>query len=91
MDKMCIRITLNFNIFIFNKIKGMNMWIITCGKRHDLGRLKGSDGLFIELLYLFSIRLPAAREKRWASLRHRQTQPIRKPFRLPKRHATAHY
>ena len=31
------------------------MWIITCGKRHDLGRLKGSDGLFIELLYLFSI------------------------------------
>ena len=42
----------------------MNMWIITCGKRHDLGRLKGSDGLFIELLYLFSIRLPAAREKR---------------------------
>ena len=31
----------------------MNMWIITCGKRHDLGRLKGSDGLFIGLLYLF--------------------------------------
>ena len=24
----------------------MDMWIITCGKRHDLGRLKGSDGLF---------------------------------------------
>ena len=23
------------------------MWIITCGKRHDLGRLKGSDGLFV--------------------------------------------
>ena len=48
----------------------MNMWIITCGKRHDLGRLKGSDGLF-GLLYLFSIRLPVTREKRWASLRHR--------------------
>ena len=40
------------------------MWIITCGKRHDLGRLKGLDGLFIELRYLFSIRLPATREKR---------------------------
>ena len=26
----------------------MNMWIITCGKQHDLGRLKGSDGLFID-------------------------------------------
>ena len=49
----------------------MNMWIITCGKRHDLGRLKGSDGLFIGLRYLFSIRLPAAHEKRWASLCHR--------------------
>ena len=69
----------------------MNMWIITCGKQHDLGRLKGSDGLLIGLLYLFFIRLPAAREKRWAILRHRQTQPILKQFRLPKRHATAHY
>ena len=37
----------------FNRIECMNMWIITCGKRHDLGRLKGSDGLFIGLLYLF--------------------------------------
>ena len=45
---MYIRITFKiFNIFyFFNKIKGVNMWIITCGKRHDLGRLKGSDGLF---------------------------------------------
>ena len=67
------------------------MWIIICGKQYDLGRLKDSDGLFIGLRYLFSIRLPAAREKQWAILRHRQTQPIRKPFRLPKRHATAHY
>ena len=67
------------------------MWIITCGKRHDLGRLNLSDGLLIGLLYLFFIRLPADREKRWAILRHRQTQPIRKPFRLSKRHATAHY
>ncbi|EER55348.1 hypothetical protein NEIFL0001_2321 [Neisseria flavescens SK114] len=41
----------------------MNMWIIICGKQYDLGRLKGSDGLFIGLRYLFSIRLPAAREK----------------------------
>ena len=56
----------------------MNMWIIICGKRHNLGRLKGSDGLLIGLLYLLSLRLPAAREKRWAILRHRQTQPIRK-------------
>ena len=80
MDKMCIRITLNFNIFIFHKIKDMNMWIITCGKQHDLGRLNLSDGLFIGLLYLFFIRLPAAREKRWVSLRHWQTQPIRKRF-----------
>ena len=39
------------------------MWIITCGKRHDLGRLNLSDGLFIGLFCLFSIRLPAAREK----------------------------
>ena len=23
----------------------MNMWIITCGKQHDLGRLNLSDGL----------------------------------------------
>ena len=67
------------------------MWIIICGKRHNLGRLKGSDGLCIELRYLFSIWLPAIREKRWASLRHRQTQPIHKRFHLPKRHATAHY
>ena len=41
----------------------MNMWIIICGKQYDLGRLKGSDGLFIGLFCLFSIRLPAAREK----------------------------
>lgn len=29
------------------------MWIITCGKRHDLGRLKGLDGLFIERFIYF--------------------------------------
>ncbi len=41
----------------------MNMWIITYGKQHDLGRLKGSDGLFIGLFCLFYIRLQEAREK----------------------------
>ena len=29
------------------------MWIITCGKRHDLGRLKGSDGLLLDYFIYF--------------------------------------
>ena len=62
-----------------------------CGNLGDFGEFCKGLGLFIELFYLFSIRLPAAREKHWASLRYRQTQPIRKRFHLPKQHATAHY